>query len=717
MSNASLQKDAWALLALKSVSSPSSPSRVQNKNGHDTGKPIAKLETREFEYMIRQTRIVIGRNSSNGDVDVNMGHSKRFISRNHLEISYEAPNFYMVCTSKNGIIVDEKHLQRKNMPPFLLPNTCSLRFPSTTIRLTFSSLIDERLTNQSESMDDYNTNNNSANTNNSNNTSSKDLVKSGAHKVPLKVHIPDPTEPDFISPIPSPTGTISAANSCPTSPRSGSRYRSSGVTSDLQAMVEYAAAAVKSEEVCTQNSSQHSSNIGHEVRISGINSVSSQSANHDIYSQGSSMNVNSQVAANENVSNSPGEIDDSKPPYSYAQLIVQAITSAPDKQLTLSGIYSFITRNYPYYRTADKGWQNSIRHNLSLNRYFQKVARSQEEPGKGSFWRIDPASEPKLVEQAFKRRRQRPISCFSRNQANNSRSAPVSPNHRTVVSGNISGVVTPESLSREPSPSPESVETDHNQLMGPPAASFLTVPSDSFKIKSSPGSPGIEMRCIALATDSGMFASSGAAQFLKKEIIFPPTSNRNSSPRAIAVDNNTVILQSTLKSPYQAVNPGQQQTVIVQAPAASSDAHLIEFVTSVTAGNSSVISRVYGSEGGAFVTSSADVSEIITTTTTSSSPISSSSSTPTPTIVTTTTAKDIESDSLGDVGELSSVPSTSTSEVIVSNKRTIEDTIDDQNDSCEPGSLSGDDEIRKKLKSDSPEASESVQTPSPTSSL
>lgn len=104
--------------------------------------------------------------------------------------------------------------------------------------------------------------------------------------------------------------------------------------------------------------------------------------------------------------------DDSKPPYSYAQLIVQAIASAPDKQLTLSGIYSYITKNYPYYRTADKGWQNSIRHNLSLNRYFIKVPRSQEEPGKGSFWRIDPQSEAKLIEQAFRRRRQRGVPCF-----------------------------------------------------------------------------------------------------------------------------------------------------------------------------------------------------------------------------------------------------------------------------------------------------------------
>lgn len=49
--------------------------------------------------------------------------------------------------------------------------------------------------------------------------------------------------------------------------------------------------------------------------------------------------------------------DDSKPPYSYAQLIVQAIALATDKQLTLNGIYNHITKNYPYYRTADKGWQ------------------------------------------------------------------------------------------------------------------------------------------------------------------------------------------------------------------------------------------------------------------------------------------------------------------------------------------------------------------------
>lgn len=68
--------------------------------------------------------------------------------------------------------------------------------------------------------------------------------------------------------------------------------------------------------------------------------------------------------------------DDGKPPFSYAQLIVQAILSAHDKQLTLSGIYTHITKNYPYYRSADKGWQVRLadfvleEHNIKLNIQF-----------------------------------------------------------------------------------------------------------------------------------------------------------------------------------------------------------------------------------------------------------------------------------------------------------------------------------------------------------
>ena len=117
--------DAWALLSLKSA--PASPSKLpayqwQSENSSDGMQaPIARLETREFEYMIRQKRIVIGRNSSKGDVDVNMGNSS-FISRRHLEVYHTPPHFFMTCNGKNGVFVDGV-FQRKSAPPLQLPKT------------------------------------------------------------------------------------------------------------------------------------------------------------------------------------------------------------------------------------------------------------------------------------------------------------------------------------------------------------------------------------------------------------------------------------------------------------------------------------------------------------------------------------------------------------------------------------------------------------------
>lgn len=64
-----------------------------------------------------------------------------------------------------------------------------------------------------------------------------------------------------------------------------------------------------------------------------------------------------------------------KPQYSYAQMITQAIMQTPDEKLNLAGIYNYITQNYSYYRHQQaSGWQNSIRHNLSLNKAFEKLA-------------------------------------------------------------------------------------------------------------------------------------------------------------------------------------------------------------------------------------------------------------------------------------------------------------------------------------------------------
>ncbi|XP_053131994.1 forkhead box protein K1 isoform X2 [Hemicordylus capensis] len=373
--------------------------------------PLARLQGRDVEFLMRQAAVTIGRNSSQGSVDVHMGHSS-FISRRHLELAFRAPHFYLRCLGKNGVFVDGA-FQRRGGPALQLPPQCTFRFPSTVIKIQFTSLY-----HKEEVKED---------------ASSPPLRPLYPQISPLKIHIPEPDLRSLVSPLPSPTGTISVPNSCPASPRgagsSGYRF-AQNITSDLQLAAEYAAKATSEQQA--------------------------------------------------DASGGDSPKDESKPPYSYAQLIVQAISSAQDRQLTLSGIYAHITKHYPYYRTADKGWQNSIRHNLSLNRYFIKVPRSQEEPGKGSFWRIDPNSEAKLVEQAFRKRRQRGVSCFRTPFGPlSSRSAPASPTHPGLLSPHTSGLQTPECLSREGSPIP------HDHDFGSKLAS---VPEYRYS-QSAPGSP------------------------------------------------------------------------------------------------------------------------------------------------------------------------------------------------------------------------------------
>lgn len=91
--------------------------------------------------------------------------------------------------------------------------------------------------------------------------------------------------------------------------------------------------------------------------------------------------------------------DGTKPPHSYAQLIGMAILRSPNRRLTLAQIYKWISDSFKFYNPNDAGWQNSIRHNLSLHKNFIKTERPKDDPGKGHYWTVEPGTEGQFLKE------------------------------------------------------------------------------------------------------------------------------------------------------------------------------------------------------------------------------------------------------------------------------------------------------------------------------
>ncbi|GLG98489.1 Fork head domain transcription factor slp1 [Gryllus bimaculatus] len=73
-----------------------------------------------------------------------------------------------------------------------------------------------------------------------------------------------------------------------------------------------------------------------------------------------------------------------KPPFTYTELIEQALREKGE--LTVSGIYCWISEHFPFYKADDDRWKNSVRHNLSINPHFRKGSKASQ--GAGHLWRV-----------------------------------------------------------------------------------------------------------------------------------------------------------------------------------------------------------------------------------------------------------------------------------------------------------------------------------------
>ncbi|KAL6089540.1 hypothetical protein STEG23_000421 [Scotinomys teguina] len=243
-----------------------------------------------------------------------------------------------------------------------------------------------------------------------------------------------------------------------------------------------------------------------------------------------------------------------RPPYSYSALIAMAIQSAPERKLTLSHIYQFVADNFPFYQRSKAGWQNSIRHNLSLNDCFKKVPRDEDDPGKGNYWTLDPNCEKMFDNGNFRRKRKRRSEANSNLTAASGTSKSEGLSSRLRMSGKVEG--DSPSSSMRPSQSPESPEDTKSTSSSPGVPCLNTFFSSLNNLSVNPGS---SMSVSTQRAIPGNRRHLGGTQLPSST--FPNTSIPDSSPDSMQLSTMGGSNQlSSYYSPFPSSSSGDQNS-------------------------------------------------------------------------------------------------------------------------------------------------------------
>lgn len=84
-----------------------------------------------------------------------------------------------------------------------------------------------------------------------------------------------------------------------------------------------------------------------------------------------------------------------RPPLTLNCLIYLAIQDSNQKCLPVRDIYDWIESRFPYFKLS-QSWKSSIRHNLTVNKYFKKMDRSElltesnTSRLSSTYWKINP---------------------------------------------------------------------------------------------------------------------------------------------------------------------------------------------------------------------------------------------------------------------------------------------------------------------------------------